>query len=223
MTEKDYNPERRNKKVVVNTELKKQQITSQPQKKEKIAETKVSEDKNVINEEDAQQITDKKISEPTGEAKISEAKSSEEKKKPIQKKPVVKKTEAVVNGNSLPISTKTSGAICRFIKYKKINEAIADLEKVIAKKKAVPMRGEIPHRKGKIMAGRFPQRAAKHFVELLKTLSANANVNGLENPIIVEAFANRASEPYGRFGRVQKKRTHIKIKCMEKKTKEAKK
>ena len=131
----------------------------------------------------------------------------------------MKKTEAVVNGTSLPISTKTSGAICRFIKYKKIKDAIADLEKVIAKKKAIPMRGEIPHRKGKIMAGRFPQKASKHFVELLKTLSANANVNGLENPIIVEAFANRASEPYGKFGRVKKKRTHIKIKCMERKIK----
>lgn len=213
MTEKDYNPERRNRKVAVNTKLN-EKIVNAPIKEKEIKTEEKSEDKK----------TEEQAKEEPGRSKtsISSAEDAEQ-KKPIQKKPVVKKTEAVVNGNSLPISTKTSGAICRFIKYKKINDAIADLEKVIAKKKAVPMRGEIPHRKGKIMAGRFPQRAAKHFVELLKTLSANANVNGLESPIIVEAFANRASEPYGRFGRVQKKRTHIKIKCMEKMIKQNKK
>ena len=215
MTEKDYNPERRNKKVAVNA---KEKIVGAP-----IKETKIEE-----KTADKKTETEAKPDEKTESLKTSEdlEKSSEEKKKPIQKKPVVKKTEAVANGNSLPISTKTSGAICRFIKHKKIKDAIADLEKVIAKKKAVPMRGEIPHRKGKIMAGRFPQRAAKHFVEMLKTLAANANVNGLENPVIVEAFANRASEPYGRFGRVQKKRTHIKITVKEKmikQNKEAKK
>jgi len=139
----------------------------------------------------------------------------EEKKKKIITKPIVKKTEAVVNGKNVVISTKYAIAICRFIKGKKIEDAISDLEKVLVFKKPVPMKGEIPHRKGKIMSGRFPQNATKEFIKMLKTLKANANVNGLEEPIISEAIANFASRPYGRFGRVKRKRTHIFIKVKE--------
>lgn len=137
-------------------------------------------------------------------------------KKKTSEKPKVKKTEAVVNVYSLPISTKKSSAICKFIKNKPINNAISDLEEVSKVKKSVPMKGEIPHRRGKIMSGRFPIKTSIHFIKILKTLSANANVNGLENPIIVKAIANKASRPYGRFGRVQRKRTHVKIFAKEK-------
>src|SRR3989344_8448007 len=61
----------------------------------------------------------------------------------------IKKTEAVVTSSNLPLSTKKSAAICKFIKNKKIEVAINDLERVINHKKVVPMVGEIPHRKGK--------------------------------------------------------------------------
>jgi len=141
-----------------------------------------------------------------------------EKKQPIQKKPVVKKTEAIVRGISVPISTKHSIAVCRFIKNKKIETAIKDLEDVLMYKKAVPMKGEIPHRKGKgIMSGRYPKKAVESFIKLLKSLLANSNANELENPVIKEAFANLAQRPAGRFGRTKKKRTHINIKVIEKK------
>jgi len=161
-------------------------------------------------------ITEKKISEPIGEAK--EETKPEEKKKPIQKKPVVKKTEAIVNAVNLPISAKYAVAICKFIKNKKIENAISNLEQVLIFKKAVPMKGEIPHRKGKgMMSGRYPKKATEHFIKLLKSLLANATANGLENPIIVESVANTASRPFGKFGRIRKKRTHVKIKCIEKK------
>ena len=133
-----------------------------------------------------------------------------EKKKPIETKPKTKKTEAFVNVLSSPISTKHSMAVCKFIKGKKIEEAISDLKKVSMLKKAVPMKGEIPHRKG-MMSGRYPKKTAEHFIKILKGLSANANVNGLENPVISEAIANLASRPYSKFGRVRKKRTHVKI------------
>ena len=73
------------------------------------------------------------------------------------------------------------------------------------------MKGEIPHRKGKMGSGRYPIKAAKNFIVLLKSLSANANVNDLDNPIIFEAVANNASRPFGQFGRVRRKRTHIRI------------
>jgi len=202
MTEKDYNPERRNKKVLVDAPKKLQ--ANQIQQKEKIIENKEEKIEN------------------SDEKKETEIKT-EEKKKPIQKKPVVKKTEAVVNGNDLRISTKVASDVCRFIKYKKISEAIADLEEVLMKKKAVPMRGEIPHRRGQIMAGRFPQNASKEFIRLLKTLIGNSIVNGLENPVIVETVANIASRPHGRFGRFKKKRTHVKIVAKEKAIKGEKK
>ncbi|MEJ2267941.1 MAG: hypothetical protein P8X70_02605 [Nanoarchaeota archaeon] len=193
MTEKDYNPEQRTAKVMKKQESVKNKKVSNAGKeiKEKIEkEIKKTEEKSEIN---------KKI----------------EKKKQPQK--IVKKDEAIVNGKGLPISTKYSVAICKFIKDKTIEKALVDLNEVLMFKKAVPMKGEIPHRKGKIMSGRYPINAVKEFVILLKTLRGNSNVNGLEEPIIVEAISNKASRPYGRFGSVQRKRTHVKIIVREKK------
>jgi len=154
---------------------------------------------------------------------VEPIKKLEEKKKPEIKKEEkkialkVKKDFAVVNASNLPISTKKSMAICKFIKRKKIRDAIKDLEKVVAKKKAVPMKGEIPHRKGKIMSGGFPKKASEHFIKLLKNLSANSIVNELDEPFIIEAIANIGVRPLGRFGTIKRKRTHIKIVAKEKK------
>jgi ribosomal protein L22 len=157
-------------------------------------------------------------------AKVKEEVKKEDKelKKLSEKKPAekIKKDEAVVNGISLPISTKDSVAICRFIKGKTIEKAIADLEEVLKFKKAIPMKGEIPHRKGKgMMAGRYPVKPVKYFIIMLKNLRANAIVNGMEEGTITEAIPNRASRPYGRFGSVKRKRTHVKIKLKERKIK----
>ncbi len=140
-----------------------------------------------------------------------------EPKKPIQTKPKVKRDYAVVDAKSVPISAKHSIAICRFIKNKKIEDAIERLGEVILKKRAIPMKGEIPHRKGKMMSGRYPQKAVGHFIELLKSLESNASVNELNEPVITETISNLAQRPYGRFGKTKKKRTHIKIVAKEKK------
>ena len=181
MTEKNYNPQQKEKKAI-----KKQEVAK--------VDAPVEAKKPEIKEEKA-----------------------EVKKPEVKKKEIPKKDYALANGQSLHISTKTAGAICRFIKKKRIPDAIKDLDDVIKLRRAVPMKGEIPHRKGKgIMSGRFPKRAAEDFKILLRTLAGNANVNGLEDPVIAEAIANSASHPYGRFGRVQKKRTHVKIVVKEK-------
>ena len=82
-------------------------------------------------------------------------------------------------------------------------------------KKAIPMKGEIPHRKGKIMSGRFPKNAAEKFIVLLKSLQANANNHEVEEPIISEAVANLAQRPIGRFGKVKRKRTHVTLKAKQ--------
>ncbi len=148
--------------------------------------------------------------EPEAEKKteVMEAAKSEKKETVIKK---TKKTEAVVRGLNVPISTKTSYAICRFIKGKETEKAIKELGEIIAHKQALPMKGEIPHRRGKIMSGRYPENASSHFIKLLQSLNSNAVVNGIENPVITEAIAGFASRPYGRFGRTRKKRTYIKI------------
>lgn len=157
------------------------------------------------------------------EEKLDEKSTTENEKKPeIIKKEKPKKTMAVVKGNNIPMSTKEARDICRFIKNKKIGDAIRDLEEVIKLKKAVPMRGEVPHRKGNIGAGRYPVRAAQNFIILLKGLAGNSNE--INEPIINEGIANIASRPYGRFGRTRKKRTNIIIKAIDKtKLKEMKK
>ena len=158
-------------------------------------------------------------------AKIKEEakKDDKELKKISEKKPekkIIKKDEAIVNGISLPISTKISAAICKFIKGKTIEKAIADLEEVLKFKRVIPMTGEIPHKKGKgIMSGRYPQKATGYFIRMLKNLNANAIVNGIDEGIIAEAVPNKASQPYGRSGAIRRKRTHVKIKVIERKIK----
>jgi len=172
-------------------------------------------EKKAMEKQTVEKGKEKPVEAPKQKQEKKDEKKTEKKQEKKPDKP--KKTEAIVNGISLPISTKTSAAICRFIKGKNIQKVISDLEQVISCKKPVPMKGEIPHRKGKIMSGRYPKKASEYFIKLLNTLQANANVNGLENPIIIEAIANIASQPYGKFGRVRRKRSHVKIVVKEKK------
>lgn len=198
-------------------------MKEEQKKTEKSVETKA--EKPVETPTEIKKVEEKKTPErelertpKTQEKKVEDRKTETPKKEEKKQVPKAKKTEAIVNPLSLPISTKDAIAICRFIKNKKIEDAINDLEQVVLRRKAVPMKGEIPHRKGKrMMSGRFPKKTAEYFIILLKTLSANSNINELEEPIIIEAVANLASRPYGRFGRTKKKRTHVKIKVEEKK------
>lgn len=175
-------------------------------------ENKTQENSEEKNQKIVESNQDKKESlEQKTEKQIEEKK--EPGKKEIKKETKIihfKKNEAIARGFDLQISTKDSIALCRFIKGKKIDEAVKDLELVLKKKKAVPMKGEIPHRRGKIMGGRYPVNAIKVFIKLIKTLEANSRQNGLpENSKIIFANANIASMPYGRFGRYRKKRTHV--------------
>ncbi len=179
-----------------------------------VSTKKKSPTKNNIEGKPVKETT--KQNKSNQEKNIEEIKGQKNKEKKESKK--IKELIAVANPKDLPISTKKSIAVCRFIKGKTIQKAISDLEEVVKLKKAVPMKGEIPHRKGKgIMSGRFPKRTAEHFIKVLKGLAANASENGLEEPIIIEASANKASRPFGRFGRTLKKRSHLKIIAKDKK------
>lgn len=155
----------------------------------------------------------KKIEET--EKKPTENKKDET-KKPERKIEKTKKPEAIINLRGLPISTKKASDICKFIKWKRLGDAIREMEMVHRGKLAVPMKGEIPHRKGKIMSGGFPKKASESFIMALKSLAGNAHNNLIDEPIIVEAVANMGSRPYGRFGSVKRKRTHLVIRVKEK-------
>jgi len=223
MTEKNYNPEQKTKRTMKNIETS-PRIKKEPVKTPKIEEKKIEQKtEEAVKEEGSKQVQASSASESGSERKEvkTEEKAKETKKKP--EAPKVKKTEAVLYSFSVPISTKKSMALCDLIRGKKLDVALKEMEEVAKGKKVVPMRGEIPHRKGNIMSGRYPIDTAKSFVTLLKGLVGNANVNGLDEPVIVEAIANLASRPYGRFGAWQKKRTNIKLVAREKKLLENKK
>jgi ribosomal protein L22 len=210
MTEKNYNPNQKEKKAM--KKQPKQTVTTPVENKPK-QEEKTDEEKIVVEEKE----------EKTKETKKAEGKKEEkdEIKKPAKK---IKKEEVEVNAKSVPISTKYAIYLCKFVKGKRIGNAIKDLEQVILLKKVVPMKGEYAHQKGKgISSGKFPKRAAKDFLVLVKSLAGNANNHEIDVPVIVEAIANKASMPFGKFGRVRRKRTHITLKAREMKIKEKKK
>ena len=216
MTEKNYNPKQKERKSMKKQEkVSKEKIAIETPKKEKklIKEEQKEKPETEIKEEPKTEV--KEETKPETEPKNEEPKT-EDKTKKEPAKPVPKKTEAVARRENFDLSTKKSAAICKFIKGKNIEKAIEDLESVLKHKKAVPIKGEIPHKKGRIMSGVYPKKAAENFIKLLKNLSANANVNSLENPVISEAVANIGSRPYGRFGKFRRKRTHVLIKVKEK-------
>ena len=165
---------------------------------------------------------EKLVEQPKTEEKV-EAKPVEDKKeiaeeRKKEEKKIVKKELAVVRGENLPISTKHAMYLCTFIKGKKIDQAIEMLKKVLLKKMAVPMKGEVPHKRN-MLGARYPINAAEVFINLLTSLKANSQVNGLENPVITGGIANLASRPFRRFGSRRFKRTHVYLEAREQVTK----
>lgn len=129
---------------------------------------------------------------------------------------IAKKEEAVALGISLPISKKHGMYLGTFIKNKTIDAALADLEQVLKFKRAVPFKGEIPHRKGNMMSGRYPINATKAFITILKGLRGNVIVNGLEleKTRIYHASTSWASRPQKKGG-ARFKRANVFLKAKE--------
>jgi ribosomal protein L22 len=152
------------------------------------------------------------------EQKVEETKKEEKK----EKKVIVKKEKAVVNGKDLGISKKQSMAICDLIRGRNPEKMMHELELIIKMKKPLKMRGEIPHRKGNIMSGRYPINACKVFMTLLKGLNANSQVNGINDPVITVAIANDAARPFKKGGSMRFKRTNVYLETREKKIREKK-
>ena len=166
-------------------------------------------------------LEEKKEDQKKVEEKLEQKKDpATEEKKNIKKTnlpPTIKKEKAISKGVSVPASMKQCAYICSFIKNKHIDKAISDLEEVIKMKKIVPFKGEIPHRHGKrMMSGRYPIKASKIFIKLLKGLKGNVIVNGLdmEKTRIVLGSANWASRPM-RSNNRRGKRTNILLEAKE--------
>ncbi|PJE81180.1 hypothetical protein COU58_03765 [Candidatus Pacearchaeota archaeon CG10_big_fil_rev_8_21_14_0_10_32_42] len=182
-------------------------------KKERVPKATV-ENKKIVSEGNVEaQTKDKEIQtevQPKTEEKV-EIKKTETKK--------VKKNETSINIENLKVSTKVAISICKFMLNKKIEKAIKEIEEVTKMRRAIPMKGEYAHRKGKMMSGKYPVNAAKEFLILLKSLQRNATHHEIDNPIITEAIANKGSTVYASSGRTRK-RTHIRIVLSEKKLKQ---
>ncbi len=132
---------------------------------------------------------------------------------------------AVAKALNLPVSTKHCIEICRSLRYKNTAYAQKFLEEVVALRRAVPFKKfykDTGHKAG-MAAGRYPQKAAKLILTLIKSVEANAVVKGLNTSDlkITKILANKASIPLtGGRRRTSTKRTHVEIEVKEgKKTK----
>jgi ribosomal protein L22 len=159
---------------------------------------------------------EEKVEHKTEEKKEMKKEEPAVKKDEKKEVKVVKKEEAITKGTNLHASMRQCMYICRFIKNKSIDDAIKDLEDVILYKKIVPFKGEIPHRKGKIMSGRYPINVSKLFIPMLKTLKGNvlANKMELDKTRIYFASACYASRPSKRGGG-RFKRANLVLKAKE--------
>lgn len=134
-------------------------------------------------------------------------------------------SEAKAIGRNLGISTKYAIEICAYLRGKKINKAKAILERVLEKKEAIPFKrftDGVGHRPGNLTSGRYPVKASKAVLELIKSAEANATNKGLAGELIIkELRANKAASPMrgGRQSRREIKRTHVYITVAEAKKK----
>jgi len=110
-------------------------------------------------------------------------------------------------GKELHISKKHAHEIASAIKGMKLTKARVFLENVSELKQAVPYKRftrNIPHRKG-MCTGRYPQKAAKEFLRVLKNVESNATYKGLdpENMRITHVATKKGHTYMGQFRRAQ--------------------
>ncbi len=135
---------------------------------------------------------------------------------------------AVARALDIPVSTKHCIEICRSLRYKNTTYAKKFLEDVADLKRAVPFKKfykDTGHKAG-MAAGRFPQKAAKEILDLIKSVEANALVKGLNTTDlkITKIVANKASIPLtGGRRRTATKRSHVEIEVKEGKKAKAEK
>ncbi|HOT07477.1 MAG: 50S ribosomal protein L22P [Methanosaeta sp. PtaB.Bin039] len=99
-------------------------------------------------------------------------------------------------GHELHISQKHAREICLALRGMKASQGQQFLEEVIALRKAVPFRRyarNVAHKPGMTTgwpAGRYPQKAAREILVVLKNAVANAEYKGMEAEKLRIGFAN---------------------------------
>ena len=134
----------------------------------------------------------------------------------------MKENMARAMGKHLDLSTKTAIEVANFLRGKTTAKAKAILARVFEYKQAVPYKrftNGLGHKPGKgIAAGRYPQKASKHFLALIEQAEANAQAKGLSSDLMIVHLAAQKGPTtwhYGRQQRRQAKRTHIEIVVQE--------
>ncbi|MEZ0290467.1 MAG: 50S ribosomal protein L22 [Sulfolobales archaeon] len=107
-------------------------------------------------------------------------------------------------GRELPISFKESEEIAKVIKGMRLDEAIKYLENVVQLREPVPMtrhNKQLSHHSGvaekfpkwRVPVGRYPVKAARYILRVLRNARNNAENKGLdpEKLVIVHAAAHR--------------------------------
>ena len=114
-------------------------------------------------------------------------------------------------GYELHISPKHAREIAVELRHKGVPQARRILEEVAVQKTAIPMRRfkrDVGHRPGGIGPGRYPVRAAREVLKVLKDAEGNATYKGLnpDNMIIIHIASKRGRvlrgftpRAYGRF------------------------
>ena len=129
---------------------------------------------------------------------------------------------AIARVLNIPVSTKHSIELSRELRYKTTAYAKKYLEEVMSLRRAVPFRRfarNVGHKPG-MGSGRFPKKAAKEMLYLIKAVEANALVKGLNpgNLKITKLIANRAATPMtGSRHPHGAKRTHLEVEVRERK------
>jgi large subunit ribosomal protein L22 len=117
----------------------------------------------------------------------------------------------------VPISYKVAVLIGKRIKGMPAEKAIRFLQDVQNKKQAVPyvkFSDSVGHKTGSVGPGRYPEKAAKLFEQLVKNAVANAEDKGVGKDVNVEivcAQQGSRSYHYGRQGRRRFKRSHVEL------------
>ena len=186
------------------------------------SKTEKKEEKGVVDAKPIIADNKEKIESKTEKKEIK----IEKKEKKIERP---KKSEAIAKGTNMHASKRHCMYICSFIKNKPIDRALKELQEVIILKRAIPFKGEIPHRHelgGK--PGRYPINASKEFIYLLKALKGNSIENGLDIDKTRIYFASATwSSRQSKRGGARFKRAFVLLKAKEfneiPKSKEAKK
>lgn len=130
---------------------------------------------------------------------------------------------ATARGTNLEASRKHSIEIANAIRGKDVVKVKKFLGEVLKKKTAVPFKRfnrDLGHKRGRIAAGRYPEKATKEILGLIASAEANAENKGLntESLRLSEIVINKGTTQwrYGRQKRRQAKRTHIEVTLVEK-------